>query len=134
MKDLIAEYQSITLKIINLQEKIDSIYYAAMSPGCKIITDMPMAPGFSGGGLEKVFIQIEKLTDRKSKFENERNQVCAAITAKLDQFGIVGIDRKVFWYREVEGKKWREISALTGYSISQLHRIFKKAIYTTLLL
>lgn len=134
MRELISNYQAITNEINKLQDKIDSVYYAASSPGIKNITDMPMAPGFSGSGLEDTFIRIEELEERITEYKIERDRVAACIETKLDLAGVSGTIRVVFWYREVRGMKWRHISMKTGKSVRQLQRISRKPIYTSLLL
>jgi hypothetical protein len=134
MRELISNYQAITKEINKLQDKIDSVFYAAASPGIKNITGMPMAPGFSGGGLEKTFIRIEDLEERIVEYKKERDQIAEHIEAKLDLAGVSGAIRVVFWYREVRGMKWRHISMKTGKSVRTLQRISRKAIYMSLLL
>jgi hypothetical protein len=134
MRELISEYRALTDKITRLEEKIESIYSAAASPGIKTITDMPMAPGFSGSGLEDTFIRIEKIEERIAEYKKERADIAARIETKLDLAGVSGTIRVVFWYREVRGMKWRHISMKTGKSIRTLQRISQKAIYMSLLL
>lgn len=134
MRELISNYQALTEKITRLEEKIDSIYFAATAPGIKNITDMPMAPGFSGGGLEDTLIRIEEIEERVLEYKKERARVAADIDMKLDLAGLSGIDRTVFWQREVRGIKWRYIAAKTGKSVRTLQRISQKTIYMSLLL
>lgn len=134
IKTLISEYQAIEQQITTLRERIDSIYYAAASPGIKTISDMPMAPGFSGGGLEDTFIRIEELEECIWECKEELAVVAERIETRLDLAGVSGTARVVFWYREVHCKTWREIAALTDKSVRQLQRIYKKTIYMSLLL
>lgn len=134
MRDLIFKYQSLVSEITKLKENIAAVYYDAASPKIKNITDMPLAPGFSNGGLENTFIRIEELDKQVHVCEAELEQVAAHIETKLDLAGIGGTARVLFWYREVHCKKWREISRLTDKSVRQLQRIYQKDIYTSLLL
>ena len=134
MRELISTYQELTRKITALQETLEAIYLAAASPGIKNVTDMPMAPGFSGGGLEDTFIQIEEMEDRIKEYKQERALVAERIEAQLDLAGVSGTDRVVFWLREVQGMKWNMVAAETGKSVRQLQRISQKAIYMSLLL
>lgn len=134
MRDLISEYQSFTLEIIKLRERIEAIYTNAASAKIKNISGMPMSPGFNTGGLADVFVRIEELEERRQEYQIKRYRVAEAIEAKLDLAGVSGTARVVFWYREVQGKKWREISQLTGKSVRQLQRIYRNTIYTSLLL
>lgn len=134
MRELISNYQALTKKITRLEERIASIYSAATSPGIKNITDMPMAPGFSGGGLENTFIRIEELEERVKEYEKELSDIAAHIEARLDLAGLYGTERIVFWYREIHCMKWRKISERTGKSVRHLQRISQKPIYMSLLL
>lgn len=134
MRELISEYQALTKKITRLEERIETIYLAKSAPGIKNITDMPMAPGFSGGGLENTFIRIEELEERIAEHEKELSDIAARIETKLDMAGLSGIDRVVFWYREIYGMKWRRISERTGKSVRHVQRISQKTIYTSLLM
>lgn len=134
MRELISTYQELTRKITAHRETIETIYLAAASPGIKNVTDMPMAPGFSGGGLEDTFIQIEELEDRIKEYKRERWRIAERIEAQLDLAGVSSVDRVVFWLREVHGMKWNEVAAETGKSVRQLQRISQKPIYMSLLL
>ena len=134
MRALIQDYQNITSEIIKLEERINSIYTAAASAKIRIITDMPMAPGFSEGGLENTFIRIEELEERIAKYREERERVAAQIEGPLDLAGISPLERIVFWYREIHEKKWREIAEITGKSVRHLQRISQNPIYMSLLL
>lgn len=134
MRELISEYQALTEKITKLEERIMTVYYSAASPGIKNITDMPMAPGFSGGGLEKTFVQIEEMEECIAEYKKERDRVAEHIEARLDVAGVSGTARVVFWYREVHCMKWRDISRLTDKSVRQLQRIYQKSVYMSLLL
>lgn len=133
MRELIDKYRALTEKITRLEEKIESVYSAAASPGIKNVTDMPMAPGFTGGGLEDTFIRIEELEEHITEHKKERARVAEHIEAKLDLAGISGTARIIFWYREVRGMKWRYISMKTGKSVRTLQRIAQKAMYMSLL-
>lgn len=134
LSQLIYEYQDLTSEITRLKDQIDTVYYAATNAKIKTITDMPLSPGFSNGGLADVLIQIEELNDRVCELERERDRVTEQIEGLLDLIGLDGTERVVFWYRKVQGKKWNEISELTDKSVRQLHRIFRKTIYMSQLL
>lgn len=134
MRNLIYEYQTITLEITRLEERIETIYTKAVTAKIKNISGMPISPGFNTGGLADVFVQIEGLEEQINKYKIKRDRVAEAIETKLDLAGVDGTTRVVFWYREVYGKKWREVSRLTGKSVRQLQRIYQKTIYTSLLL
>lgn len=134
LRELVSEYQQLTLEITRLKQKSETVYSAAASPKIKNITGMPMAPGFSNGGLADVLIRVEEIQEQICVIEGEREEVAEAIEGQLDLIGLDGTERVVFWYREVQGKKWKEISELTNKSVRQLQRIFKKAIYNVMLL
>ena len=134
MRNLIYEYQTITLEITRLEERIETIYTKAVTAKIKNISGMPISPGFNTGGLADVFVQIEGLEEQINKYKIKRDRVAEAIETKLDLARVDGTTRVVFWYREVYGKKWREVSRLTGKSVRQLQRIYQKTIYTSLLL
>lgn len=134
MRELISEYQALTEKITRLKERIAAVYYNAASPGIKNVTDMPMASGFSGGGLEDTFIRIEELEERISEYKIQRAHVAERIEARLDLAGVSGVARIVFWCRDVHGMKWREIAALTDKSVRSVQRIHQQTIYMSLLL
>lgn len=134
MRELISEYQFNMYKIADLNEKITSIYTAAISPKIKNISGMPMAPGFSKGGLENTFIRIEELNEQIQEYKTKCEKIAATIESKLDVAGVNDIGKTIFWYREVYCLRWREIGVLTKKSIRQSQRIYQKAIYNVMLL
>lgn len=134
LSQLIYEYQDLTSEIARLKDQIDTVYSAATNAKIKTITDMPLSPGFSNGGLADVLIQVEELEENIREIRRRRERVAEAIEGHLELIGLGGTERVVFWYRKIDRKRWHEISELTDKSVRQLHRIFKKAMYMSQLL
>lgn len=121
---LLSQYQSIKAEIKELDYRIEELYFSAMFPKSGQITGLPRAAGYSTEGLAKLFEQIENLVavyvDKRIKLI----ELCLEIENEVDS--LPSVERRIIRLRYLDGKEWSDISTITTYSVSQLHKIHKK--------
>ena len=122
--ELLSQYRSIRREMIELEERIQNIYSAAMFPKSSEITGMPRSPGFSSDGMSRVFEKIEELVAQYQEKLVQLSELCLEIEKQVDD--LPSFDRRIIRLRYLDGKPWSEIHKITGYSVAQLHRIHNK--------
>lgn len=121
---LLSQYQSIQKELSELADRIEQIYSHAMFPSSSQITGMPRSPGYSTGGLLKIFLQIDELAEFYKEKQAELNKLCRQIEKEIEE--LPSLERRIIRFRYIDGMKWSEISKLTGYSRAQLWRLHDK--------
>lgn len=122
--NLLSQYRSIRQEMIELEERIQNIYSAAMFPKSSEITGMPRSPGYSSDGMSRVFERIEALVSKYQEKLAQLADLCLEIEKEIDT--LPSFERRMIRLRYVDGKEWTEISKIMEYSVPQLHRLHKK--------
>lgn len=122
--NLLIQYQSIRKEMLEIDERIKEVYSAALYPTSPQLTGMPRAPGYSTDGIGRIFDQIDELTELYQTKQIQLNDLCLQIEREIDD--LPSLERRIIRLRYLSGKEWPEISKITEYSVSHLHRIHKK--------
>ena len=121
---LLAQYRSIRQELVELNERINQIYSSALFPRGVQITGMPRAAGYSGDGIYRTFEKLDELAEFYKQKQRELNELCIQIEKEIE--ALPSLERRIVRLRYLDGKGWKEISKITGYSVSHLHKINNK--------
>lgn len=121
---LLAQYRSIRQELVELNERINQIYSSALFPRGVQITGMPRATGYSGDGIYRTFEKLDELAEFYKQKQHELNELCIQIEKEIE--ALPSLERRIVRLRYLDGKGWKEISKITGYSVSHLHKINNK--------
>lgn len=123
--ELLEQYRSLRQEASELKDRIQEVYSNALFPKSVQISDMPRASGYSNDGMIRIFEKIEELTELYKKKQQELLEMCVQIEKEIDALPS-SLERRIIRARYLDGKEWSEIGRLTGYSVSNLHKIHAK--------
>lgn len=123
--ELLEQYRSLRQEASELKDRIQEVYSNALFPKSVQISAMPRASRYSNDGMIRIFEKIEELTEMYKKKQQELLEMCVQIELDIQKLP-TSIERRIIRLRYLDGKQWSEIGQLTGYSVSNLHKIHAK--------
>lgn len=120
---------SIRKKIKDIDDKIDTLRAAILSPKNQVITGMPRS-GNTENAIERYMLKVEKLEARKQKLLSSQTKLWRRALWKMESAQLTIPEKEMLYFRFVEGLSWKKVtyklnSKYYGWNESKVFRIYR---------
>lgn len=130
MKEL-DECLNIKRKIDEIENKINTLRMAVLSPRNQVITGMPKSVNNTESAMDRFLVKIEKLEQQKESLLNQQKEHWNVVISRAREARISGQEVKLLYIRFVKGYAWKKCSLALqqeygNWNINKVFRTYRK--------
>lgn len=127
-KERLRQYQQLKFEKERMEEKLEELEAAMVSPRTQELNAMPKAQQPTAGSImDKLIEQHLALKDLYASKLRELNDTLMDIETAIESL-TDPTERNLMRLRYIDGLRWEEVTVAIGYSWQQTHRIHARAL------